>query len=1278
MLCGCLLFGCSGEITSLSTEYTVIDLAVGSVVDMSDYVTIEGNGIPDYAIENVDVLSLKGSKVTALKEGQGAVIISSGDFVVRIVVVVTDRSNLVLTMSDTTCYYDGKSHFVTINESLPKGTQVTYYCNGEIFNGATNAGEYEINAEVVLPKGYSIKGEMPKATLTINKANYDFSGVHFGQTSFTYDGEEKTVSLVGALPSGMTVTYENNSAIDAGTYNARAIFNNPDPTNYEDPTPMSTTLTIAKNFIDIRNNGFRDTVYSYDGQEHTLFIKNLPDLVTVEYYQKIGDNLQKVDMPTSYKNVGVYEFYAKLTTTETVLKNHTFTCGNGYVEFTDGVSELQKATLTINRAILNVNGKWRIVNNNKEVSEIVYGKSIGFGLNDSYDYSIYYDYNEIEGENKELLGKVNALYVSSDNFIPNVYGYYDVNLYSVNVNFVLPSEYEDNYQPFSANFNFDIVRATVDISSVTFNTDIKEVTFDENASYDFEVNLNDNAFLAQNATVKYKYKYNGNVELDYVDGCVYHAGTYVIIAKFTLNNDTANYNPISSVRYQFTIKPYVVELGNITFESFDSITYDGNNHVVEIVGSLPTDVSVEYVCNNETNNVFVNAGTYVINANFYYKKDVLNKVDYVIKIDGIEKKSLITTLTINKANYENLDTAIYTQSGEIEYGDVLAVGEVVLNNNDNNVVKWTVPNTKITVQRIDEVDDNYGYMNVPCYYNADPTNYNDYRFAIELKITRKVIDTADIILNDQFIAYAGKKLSPYFEYDYANDITVEFTTNVVDIGKYNPSLKITLKDEKNCKLVGNDLVEGLFVYVYNKANFTYEVGSTKLEKYSGSNDKVEVIDGTTYIKSGAFSGNVKEITIPDSVVDMAFYALGKVEYLEKLSLPSATYVHIDKLTSLFSSLVLPESLSTVIIRNDTAILDNAFSYMSNLKYVIYEQEIASIGTTSFDGCTSLIELTSGDFDKLESVGQNAFRGCSSIKTLHLPSLGSEILSYYVGSYSACSPDTVVLHSTDSYALVKDAFKNSGVDNIVFSSGLSGLGVYAFSGISAELNFSNTSLTEIGEYAFSGYLGEKITLKEGITTIGRYAFSSMPNVKNINIPSSVTVIMNNAFDGTSAELIFVENSLYTEIGESAFENYQGSAFNFDKITKIGKNAFKNSALTSIDVNVDLGEGAFYGCKELESVNLGDNVTNIGAYAFYSCEKILVITIPQNVVKVGDFAFRYCKGIVTINFLSALPPTPASSVYLTEGILLSINVPNQTIDAYREYLDACGTENKYLIS
>ena len=103
LVCGCLLFGCSGEITSLSTEHTVIDLAVGSVVDMSDYVTIEGNGIPDYAIENVDVLSLKGSKITALKEGQGAVIISSGDFVVRIVVVVTDRSNLILTMSDTTC-----------------------------------------------------------------------------------------------------------------------------------------------------------------------------------------------------------------------------------------------------------------------------------------------------------------------------------------------------------------------------------------------------------------------------------------------------------------------------------------------------------------------------------------------------------------------------------------------------------------------------------------------------------------------------------------------------------------------------------------------------------------------------------------------------------------------------------------------------------------------------------------------------------------------------------------------------------------------------------------------------------------------------------------------------------------------------------------------------------------------------------------------------------------------------------------------------------------------
>lgn len=1245
---------------------------------MADYVTIEGNGIPDYAVENVEVLSLKGSQVTALKEGQGAVIISSGEHVVRIVVNVIDKYNIELTMSDVTCYYDGKSHALSIDQNLPKGTHVTYYCNGEVFNGTTNAGVYEISAEVVLPKGYSLKSEIPKATLTINKASYDFSGVHFGQTSFTYDGLTKTVTLVGALPNGITVTYENNSAIDAGTYNVRAIFDNPDSTNYEDPSPMSTTLTIAKNFVDIRNNGFRDTVYSYDGGEHTLLIKNLPESVTVEYYQKIGDNLQKVTSPIAYKNAGDYEFYAKLITTDTVLKNYAFTCGNGFVKFTDGVSDMQKATLTINRAPLDVSGKWKIVTKDKEVTEIVYGKSVSIGLNGACDYSVYYDHAKIKGANDELVDKTNEVYHSSDNFLPNIYGHYDVNTYSVSIDFVLPTEYADNYQPFSTTFNFNVVRATVDVSSVTFNTELKEATFDENASYDFSVNLDNNSFLQDNTTITYKYKYNGNVELDYGDGCVYHAGTYVLIARFTLNSDVANYNPIPDVRTQFVIKPKLIELENISFGPFDTVTYDGANHVTSIIGLLPTDVSVEYTCNGEQNNVFVNAGSYTVTADFYYKKDILNKSDYVIKINGIEKKSLIATFVINKANYENLDITAYAPNGIIEYGKVKTIGEVDITNNDNGSVKWTVPNAAITVQTIDNEDDDYGYMMAPCYYNADSVNYNDYRFAIELKIKRMVVYTDDIVINDQFIAYAGRKLSPYFEYDNSDAITVEFATNVVEIGEYHPDVKVALKDENNCKLVGDSTISDLFVYVYNKANFTYEVGSTKLEKYSGSSYKVEVINGTTYVKTGAFSGTVSEITIPDSVVDMAFYALGKVEYLERLSLPSATYEHINKLTSLFSSLVLPDSLATIIIRNDNVVLDNTFSYMGSLKYIVYEQEVTEIGATAFDGCSSLIEFVSGDFDKLENVGQNAFRGCSSLTKIHLPHLGTEVLSYYVGSYSVCSPDTVVLHSTANYELAKDAFKNSDVKNIAFSSGLSGIGAYSFSGLECELNFSNVSLTEIGEYAFSGYLGEKITLKEGITTIGRYAFSSVPNVKSITIPSSVTVIMNNAFDRTSAELIFAENSLYSEIGESAFENYQGNAFNFTKITKIGKNAFKNSSLTSIDVNADLAEGAFYGCKELESVNLGDNVTNIGAYAFYSCEKILVITIPQNVAKVGDFAFRYCKGIVTINFLSALPPTPASSVYLTEGILLSINVPDGVIDAYSEYLDACGTENKYLIS
>ena len=144
-----------------------------------------------------------------------------------------------ITFSDKTVVYDRTRQSIVVEGTLPRSVNVTY-----INNERVNAGVYEVKAVFSVDDTVNYAPiETKTATLTILKADYDMSTVHFNGTKVTYDGEEKRIEIQGQLPTGITVSYEGNVGIDAGSYEATAIFasNN---VNYNDPEPMTATLII--------------------------------------------------------------------------------------------------------------------------------------------------------------------------------------------------------------------------------------------------------------------------------------------------------------------------------------------------------------------------------------------------------------------------------------------------------------------------------------------------------------------------------------------------------------------------------------------------------------------------------------------------------------------------------------------------------------------------------------------------------------------------------------------------------------------------------------------------------------------------------------------------------------------------------------------------------------------------------------------------------------------------------------------------------------------------
>ena len=171
--------------------------------------------------------------------------------------------------------YNGTEHTVTL-ENLPE--LVTATITGD---KGTNAGTYTAKAVFAYDAdNYELaNNNVADLSWTINKAQIDMSDVKWSYTNpFTYDGSVHTVELIN-LPDGVTATYRDNTATDAGPYSATAILAY-DSQNYTLSDNIQTTLTwtIAKAKIDLSGVTWSYTnPFDYDGKAHTVTLENIPD-----------------------------------------------------------------------------------------------------------------------------------------------------------------------------------------------------------------------------------------------------------------------------------------------------------------------------------------------------------------------------------------------------------------------------------------------------------------------------------------------------------------------------------------------------------------------------------------------------------------------------------------------------------------------------------------------------------------------------------------------------------------------------------------------------------------------------------------------------------------------------------------------------------------------------------------------------------------------------------------------------------------------------------------
>ena len=95
---------------------------------------------------------------------------------------------------------------------------------------------------------------------------------------------------------------------------------------------------------------------------------------------------------------------------------------------------------------------------------------------------------------------------------------------------------------------------------------------------------------------------------------------------------------------------------------------------------------------------------------------------------------------------------------------------------------------------------------------------------------------------------------------------------------------------------------------------------------------------------------------------------------------------------------------------------------------------------------------------------------------------------------------------------------------------------------------------------------------------------------------------------------------------------------------------------------IGDNAYNGCTSLHSIVRSDYVKTIGANAFKDTA-ISDIYLSETLTSIGDGAFSGCSNLLQIFMLGKTPPTLGNAVFDGDNMLTAINVPAESVDAYK---------------
>ena len=504
---------------------------------------------------------------------------------------------------------------------------------------------------------------------------------------------------------------------------------------------------------------------------------------------------------------------------------------------------------------------------------------------------------------------------------------------------------------------------------------------------------------------------------------------------------------------------------------------------------------------------------------------------------------------------------------------------------------------------------------------------------------------------------------------------ISYAEDEIVSGKFGDNITWTL--EKNVlTLSGNGAT----------FDFNADVVNPSIESmYRNKVSTLVIGEGITSVGKNAFNGfyyleNVSFPSTLEQIGERAFYDAN----IKSLNFPENCALSVIEKEA-FASIFPLNSVDLSNCKNLNTIDEKAFSDCNELTYVDFpfDSVFNTIGDAAFEKNTNIIRISIPD--TVRYIGDGAFFGCNAMISAEIPESVN-----YIGENAFKGTIAVIFGKSGS-----EAQRAAKAHSLRFVDGDASQAVVIRQGrVSETVSWTfdtNGTLVVSGE----GYIGDfpssvsapwyhisyamtSVIIEEGITGIGRENFANFRNLKNVTLPSTISVIGDYAFMGCrSIEEIKLPEGLAT-IGADAFyccetlkefhipsttyyidvwaiyfleslekfsvadgntvfsTDENGVLFSYDK-TRLIKYPIssKNKTYTIPETVTTIDPQAFADAKYLEEVSFAKNSTLEKIdYAVFTNSAIKKISLPDGIKTIESHAFSGCDQLETIVWPASL--------------------------------------------